>query len=304
MVPVGFPNSLGAAAAVGRLLKLDERQMSNALGIAGALAGWCPAEVIFGDGGTVKPMMFGSSPAATGIAAAYYAQKGMAGPPHLFESNVGLFATAARKGNREVLVDRTTWYLAKPRRKMHAACGYLHSALDVVIGLRREGAALRDAAEIRIGMPQYVIEAVSKTRDPVSPNDARFHAQYMLSLAAADPDLGAIVPAHSIEFQKHMKDPAVRDLMRRVKVVSDPGLTHYHQSTVSLVDAAGNTLVRREGKGPRGSPQNPMSDDDVRAKFRQLVAFRLSPAKTEEYLKRMATLETAKDWSWLVNSFQ
>lgn len=305
MVPVGFPNSLGAAAASARLLKLDERQTANALAIAGALAGWCPADVIFGDGGTVKPMMFGASPASTGIAAAHYAQKGMTGPPNLFESDKGLFATVAKKGDPAVLVDPGTWYLAKPRRKLHAACGYLHSALDVVVALRKEGAPLRSAAEIRVGMPEYVIEAVSKTRPPVSPNDARFHAQYMIALAATDDALNVVVPEHSVEFAKHMASPAVAELMKKVRVVPEPELKHYHQSSVTLLDAAGKTLVRKESKGPKGSPQNPASDDEIRAKFRQLVGFKLKPSKIDAYLGKVATLEKApaRGWRWLVGAF-
>ncbi|MGA2463240.1 MAG: MmgE/PrpD family protein [Thermodesulfobacteriota bacterium] len=304
MVPVGFPNSLGAAAAVARLLNLDERHTAEAMAIAGTLAGWCPAEVIFGDGGTVKPMVFGASPATTGITAAYYAQKGMSGPPNLLESKIGLYATVAKRSKPDVLVDRNTWYLAKPRRKLHACCGYLHSALDVIIALRREGARFQDAAEIRIGMPEYIIPAISKTRPPVSPNDARFHAQFMLALAASESNVIAIAPEHSMQFQTYSERPAVAELMKKIKVVLEPELKHYHQCSVTLLDSAGTTMLRREGKGPKGSPQNPMTDDEVRAKFRQLVGHKLGPAKVDEYLTKLDGLDKPGDWHWLINSFK
>lgn len=79
MVPVGFPSTIGAAVSAAHLLDLDEEQTVNALAIAGGLAGWCPAEVIFGSGGSFKPMLFGAQPADIGVKAAYYAQAGMTG---------------------------------------------------------------------------------------------------------------------------------------------------------------------------------------------------------------------------------
>ena len=62
MVPVGLPSSVGAAAVAARLLGLDAEQTRAALAIAAGLAGWCPAEVIFGGQSTLKPMLFGDGP--------------------------------------------------------------------------------------------------------------------------------------------------------------------------------------------------------------------------------------------------
>ncbi len=69
LVPVGIPASFGSAAAAAHLLTLDGEQTLHAMAIAGSLAGWCPAEVIFGHGGSVKPMLFGAQPADAGVTA-------------------------------------------------------------------------------------------------------------------------------------------------------------------------------------------------------------------------------------------
>ena len=106
-VSPGFVNSYGVAVAVAKLLKLDGQQTCDAMAISGALAGWCPAEVIFGQGGTVKPMLFGASPAVAGILGAKYAQKGMSGPSFLLESDKGFYATAANSFDRGVIRMKT-----------------------------------------------------------------------------------------------------------------------------------------------------------------------------------------------------
>ena len=112
MVPVGLPSTIGAAAAAAHLLDLNAIQTANALAIAGGLAGWCPAEVIFGQGGTMKPLLFGAQPGAVGVTAAQYASKGMTGPLSLMESPTGYFATVARSGE----LAPPGWALLEPRR--------------------------------------------------------------------------------------------------------------------------------------------------------------------------------------------
>ena len=301
MNPVTFPSSLGVAAGAARLMGLSEEQTAHAMAIGATLAGWCPAEVVFGDGGTVKPMLFGACPATSGLTGAKYARAGMTGPMQLLEGPRGYFVTAARKMFPDAVRDRSTWYVADPRRKYHACCGYIHSPLDVVAALRREGAPLANAKEIRIGVTSLTVPAVSKSGPPISGNDARFHLEYCVALAALSEYI--ILPEHSMDFAAQMARPEVRAMMAKVRVVDDPEQKHYHHCAVTLVDAAGKVLARKEGRGPKGSPQNPMTDADMHDKFRRLTSFRLSPAQIDTYLKRLDTLDHDTDWRWLLDAF-
>ncbi len=301
MNPVTFPSSLGVAAGAARLMGLSEEQTAHAMGIGGSLAGWCPAEVVFGDGGSVKPMLFGACPATAGLAGAKYAKAGMTGPMALLEGPRGYFVTAARSMFPEAVLDTSTWHVAQPRRKLHACCGYIHAPIDVVAELRHQGARFADAAEIRIGVTSLTVPAVSKSSPPISANDARFHLQYCVALAALGEDV--ILPEHSMDFAANMKRPDVAAIMSKVRVFDDPAQKHYHHSEVTLLDAFGKELARKDSKGPKGSPQNPMSDDEVRDKFRRLASFKLPGAKLDDYLARADRLETEKDWSWLLKSF-
>ena len=72
---------------------------------------------------------------------------------------------------------------------------------------------------------------------------------------------------------------------------------------MTFIDAAGKELARREGKGPKGSPQNPLSDAEMHDKFRRLVQFKLSSVAIDDYIARVAKLDQASDWSWLVKAF-
>src|ERR1043165_3429363 len=83
----GTTGPFGAAVACGRLLGLDPAGMTNAIGIAGSLAGGL-LEFAKGDGGTVKRLHLGRASEA-GVLAASLAAAGFAGPRTVIEGQFG-----------------------------------------------------------------------------------------------------------------------------------------------------------------------------------------------------------------------
>lgn len=293
LVPVGMPSSIGAAAAAAHLLDLDEEQTLNALAIAGSLAGWCPAEVIFGNGGTVKPMLFGAQPADAGVTAAFYARAGMTGPPNLLDSKLGYFATASTDGRFDAAAWSGRWALSEPRRKLHACCGYLHAPVDALGKLRqRLGPVALQQGRIEVRVSPYVADVVSKYRLPNSPNDARFHLQYCLALVACGADV--ILPEHSIRLAEQSRRADVLEAMDRIAVVQDPALVHYHQCEVRVADAEGRTASQALST-PRGSPQEPLSEQAILLKFHTLAAPVLGRARAERFTAQVLELQAVSD---------
>ncbi|WP_433948325.1 MmgE/PrpD family protein [Brevundimonas diminuta] len=289
MVPVGVPSSVGSAAVAGRLFGLDRQQMREALAIAAALSGWCPAETVFGQGSTIKPLLFGGAPASTGLTAARYARAGLTGPPAILESPIGYFATVARTFDADALEDGA-WGLAEPRRKLHACCGYIHSAIDAIVRLHAaDPEGLDSATSVRVAMPAYVMPAVGKTALPRTANEARFNARYCLALAASGAD--AIVPDHSERFGEHLAHPAVVRAWDRIEIAADASLDHYHQAVVRLFDAGGQTGELRV-EAPRGSPHNPLSDEAVIAKFDGLASPVFGASRAAALRERLLGVES------------
>ena len=296
LVPVGIPSCIGVAAAGAHLLALNEEQTLHALAIAGSLAGWCPAEVIFGHGGSVKPLLFGAQPADTGMTAAHYARAGMTGPVDLLDSKLGYFATASSAGCFDATAWTGRWALAQPRRKLHACCGYLHAPADALGQLRAQdgplqGGPLQDM-HILLRVAPYVADVVSKDRLPTSPNDARFHLQYCLALVACGADV--ILPEHSIALADHVQRPEVLAMMKRISVVPDPALLHYHQCSIEMTDGAGH-ITALTVSAPRGSPQEPLSDNEVVLKFHTLADPVLGRARAERFAAQTLALEAVAD---------
>ncbi len=296
LVPVGIPACIGVAAVGAHLLALNEDQTLHALAIAGSLAGWCPAEVIFGNGGTVKPLLFGAQPASTGLTAAHYARAGMTGPLDLLDSKLGYFATASTAGAFDAAAWNGRWALDEPRRKLHACCGYLHAPADALGRLRESSGKLQDS-RIVLRVAPYVADVVSKERLPTSPNDARFHLQYCLALVACGADV--IVPEHSIALAEQLRRPEVLAMMERIRVVPDPALSHYHQCSIELTNGAGKVTVQAVS-APRGSPQEPLRDEEVVHKFLSLAKPVLGSECAGRFANQALDLEAVDDVrSWI-----
>jgi len=298
IVPVGPAGSAGTAAACAKLLKLDRRGILNAMANSMAQAGWCPAEVIFGDGGTIKPLLFGSMPASSGIVGAIYAQHGISGPREILEGGMGYLKTVSKTYSAAPFLDTDTWYLGAPRRKLHACCGYIHSAIDTLVALRKGGLDPATVAKVRVGMPAYIIAAVSKTHPPRTANEARFHSQYCMALALWGEDV--ILPEHSENMSDFISRPDIQRLVAAIEVVQDDALSHYHESNVEVLAADGRALDKRFNGAPRGSSQNPLSKADIWEKFERLSGVPGSGISLDAYRAQLERLAEAPGIEWII----
>jgi hypothetical protein len=190
------------------------------------------------------------------------------------------------------------WYLEGARRKLHACCGYIHSAMDSLIALRNEGVRAADVHRIEVSLPGYIVPAVSKNNPPRTPNEARFHSQYVLALALVSEDV--ILPEHSDDFERFASKPEVRRLMESVKVNVDPTLSHYHFSRVKLFGAGGEVLAERENDAPKGSSRNPLSETEIWNKLRRGTSIMGGGVCLDSYIQRLRELATASHIGWIL----
>lgn len=293
MVSVGLVNAIGAAAASAKLLNLDLEATKHALACAASLAGWCPAEAVFGEGSSSKPFMFGGTPAGVGVHSALLAKHGVTGPTSILESPLGYFRSVAHSHNLDYIFDESSWYLASPARKLHACCGYIHSALDSILARRQEISSIKMISGIEVAVPGYIVPAISKNAPPRNANEARFHLPYCLALGITGID--TILPVHSEEFDRFMSDDVYR-LMALTRIRPEPEFNHYHQSRVTIEFADGLQLSEYNSS-PRGSSQNPLNDGQVIAKFVRLASTAIQ--NPGAYAERILELEDAPDVRWI-----
>ncbi len=281
---VGF---FGAAAAAGRILRLDAGQIAHALTTAATFA--AGLRHAFSSDAMSKPLHFGRA-AEGGVLAALGARAGLTGVPDMFEGERG-FGRAMGED-----VDWTAalaglgseWTITRMTHKPHPCCGHAFAAIDAVQEVVRGGVPPQEIAAIRVGTYRTGVE-VCGNADPTTPYEAKFSIPYTAALAALGRkiDLAAFAPAG-------LHEPRLRAMMARVEVAVDPEAEAAFpalrgaEARVLLIDG---TERRFRQDTRRGDPDHPVSDAGLGAKFRMLAAPVIGAAGAEAVAAALGNAE-------------
>src|SRR5271169_2679149 len=295
--PQGTSGAFVAAAAAGRLLGLDAVQMQYALGIAGSMgAGLMAAQ----EGAMVKRLHAGRA-AQSGMMAALLAKRGFTGIPDVIEASYGGFLSSfSRTPNPERLMEglREDWEAGKIGFKMYPNVTSIHSALD---GLRsilvEEGLTASQVEEIRIGCAHMTFVHTAWEYRPVGITGAQMNMYYGLSVMALRRNVLA-----SDYSDDTIADPEKLAFMQRIKIAVDPeiegrGPSFRHAARIAVLTTDGRTF-KREVWHRRGSPENPVSRQEVEEKFSANVDQLLSAnaaARLKALAARLDVLANAKE---------
>jgi 2-methylcitrate dehydratase PrpD len=263
---------LGAAAAAGRLLKLNEQQMIYAFAIAGTQA--CGVREVFGS--MCKPFHAGKA-AQNGLVAALLAQRGFTGTDGIFEGERGLVGVMATGHDiTEATRDLgSRWELRQNGLKPYACGQANHGFLDAVLALRKKPGVSPDTIKHMHGSVQQFAPALVRRRHPRTGLESKFC--YYHSMAAAMIDGQALAAQFT---DARATDSAVAALRERIDFSEDPSLARRAAAvTVELTD--GTTYTERI-EHPTGTPGNPMPDLMVQQKFNGLATAALGAEKANK----------------------
>jgi 2-methylcitrate dehydratase len=103
---------------------------------------------------------------------------------------------------------------------------------------------------------------------------------------------------------EYWRDPRLLELVAKVKVsVSDEANQRAPEAMLSVVEVVTGSGARATASVPyhRGHWKNPMTDQEIEAKFRSLARDLLAPAQTDALLERLWNIEQVKDIGEIVN---
>jgi 2-methylcitrate dehydratase PrpD len=102
-------------------------------------------------------------------------------------------------------------------------------------------------------------------------------------------------------MQPAFTDPAIIDLRSRIDLIADPTQTNFEGATLSIdyTDGSSDSIVI---PAFRGTPGNPMTDDELSALFRQSAAPALPASQIDAVLEAVWALEDAPDISRLITA--
>jgi len=270
----GTAGVFGAAAAAGKLLGLDDQQMTWALGIAATQASGL--REMFGS--MCKAFHPGRA-AQNGLAAALLASKSFTSSERGIEAPRGFAYVAATARNFSHITENLgdTFEIIRNTYKPFACGIVIHPAIDACIQLRNEHKLTADQIEsIALRVNPLVLE-LTGNKAPTAGLEGKFSVYHASAVAVLR---GAAGPK---EFSDEIvRDPAVIALRERVSATAEKEIREDQvYATMTLRD--GRTLTKHIDN-VIGSLERPLSDVQLEAKFRGLAEGVLSTRRTEELI--------------------
>jgi len=268
----------------GKLYDLDLDQLIAAVGISSSshfTLGGVVAGHLTNMKNTAAPLA-----AQAGVIAALMAREGYTGPVEVFEGKEGVFE----------VINNVEWRPEWPVKNlgeefMITRCAYkafptealTHQPISAALQVCREhDLAAEDVAEILVETTARGADILSDPSKykPTTKETADHSLPYVIAAAVAD---GSVLPS-SFDEEK-LKDPRIWDLLGKIKVVADPEIDAMFpgvkRARVTITTQAGESHSAQVDHA-KGSPENPMSDEEVVAKFRANAAGVLDPQQQDK----------------------
>jgi len=279
--------TVATTIACARLSGLGLDATCRAVGIAASMAGG-----LVGNFGTYSKALHCGLAARNAYDAMTLGRLGFEAQPDIIERADGFVAVFGDHATaRWSALDGLgrPWDLLDPgiAIKVYPSCSCTHLAIDGMLDLLAANIFVADDVRrvrcyVREECLRYLV-----CHDPKTPIEAKFSIEYCIACALVrrhvTPDDFTVAA---------IADPALRAFFLRVELLLRPEGGTEPDIELELQD--GRVFARRY-EDPRGSLRNPLSWDDLVAKFRDCAGSRLSPATVEGLLRDLAALETLDD---------
>lgn len=266
--PTAVFGAMGAAAGVGAALGLNTKQIVDALGVAGSMAGGIIEYLA--EGAWTKRMHAGWA-AQSGIRAALLARGGFVGPRTVFEGVHGLFHGFAHttKGDYDALIGDfgSRWVTDTLAFKPYPCGTMAQPYIDCARRLGARGIKPEDVTEIVCEVAEGTVhrlwEPLADKQRPRNGYAAKFAVPYLLATGFVHGGVGLGAFTESA-----ISDARVLALAAKVKFVIDPDNPYPNNYTGHIRATLRDGSVM-EDRQPylRGGAQEPLTRQDVTDKF-------------------------------------
>ena len=278
--------TFGAAAAASSLAGLNARQLSWALSYAAQQASGVLSWVRDGDH-IEKAFDFGGMPARNGVTAAVFAQSGFTGVDDALEGEKNFLSAYSSSPNPQELVSGlgSRYEILETSIKRFPIGAPIQAAADaLLLILERSDVKPEEVEKVIARLPSDGAAVVNNRHMP------DINLQHILAVILLD---GGLTFAAAHDF-KRMRDKRVLAIKSRVELVADEELMRSpipRQGIVEVSTKSGETF-REHVTSVRGTPQNPMTTEDVETKALELLAPVLGDQRSQEVMETIRALES------------
>jgi 2-methylcitrate dehydratase PrpD len=295
-IPGGLTGAIGGAAACAILGGFDDRQMGHALGLAmnSGMGSYQSA-------GSSALAYVMAATARNGMVAAELARRGMDAPDLAFEGDKAMLSSysdePASKIDPVLQTLGETWRIMGQSYKTFPTETITHGPVECTLTLRARAAG-RAPARMIFGVSPIVVkisdERAGRWGVPGTELEARFDLRHCTAAAWMRGHF-TLAEMTAPAFTA----PAIIDLRARTDLVADAAQESFEGATLTIEyqDGSSDSIAITAF---RGTPGNPLSDDELSTLFRQSAAPSLSPAQIDAVLTANWALDGAPNIATLM----
>jgi|KBSMisStandDraft_5_1062788.scaffolds.fasta_scaffold168597_2 2-methylcitrate dehydratase PrpD len=276
----------GATVAASMLSRLTPAKLTSAFGLAGAQASGLMEMY-----GPSMQKRFNPGPAArNGVTSAAMAQFGFTGADTIFEGERGfLHAFTDKSDPSELVAGINKPYQLDIEFKPYSCARPIHNAIDCALEIRNRDNPKLDAIK-HIEMSRHPDWAhYHKNKTPQTYHEAQVSLPYSIAVALKEGQ--ALLKQYN---DRKLKDPVLRKISDITDITVDQSLPRGVSCRMTMTMNDGSKHISQVDY-PKGSIQNPMSDDELRAKFDSLATPVIGATHAAQLAECVAVIEQVKD---------
>ncbi|MCP4594471.1 MAG: MmgE/PrpD family protein [bacterium] len=290
--------ALSTALLAGKLWGLSEDQLEHVLGLAG-VCNITTRQTRTGQISHWKACAF-SNAARNGIFAANLARRGMTGPYEIFEGPKGLMnQLSISDAGSVVLGEQGDFMIDRTYIKYWPAEYHSQSAIDAMLQLRPQ-IDVAAVESIHIGSFEAAVSIIGSEPEkwrPTSRETADHSMGYCTAVALIDGDV-----TRESFAEARLVDPQVLDLLDKTSITEEPELNPGYPKGIPnhiTVTLKGGKKVDKRVDFPRGHAENPMTDEEVIAKFKRLAGGVVSDQTAQQIIDGCMSFDKLTDLAGL-----
>jgi 2-methylcitrate dehydratase len=282
--------------ALGKLMKLNEEQIANAIGACACHS--LPLGILDTDREEnlmSKNLRFGWV-AHNAILSCLLAQQGFTGPVRIVEGENGLVQVILRgELDLQCLLDFSGWHILKTRHKIlclnATSIAYALATLSIV---KDNDLKPDDIASVRIKTTRHEAHHTTTLakKYPRNGESADHSAFYANAIAIKERSFGP----DSFDPQK-FTDPVVLDLIEKITVETDPALPAHGFYGISEITTRDGRFFQKRIDNPHGFGDDPLTDGELEDKFRKMALKYMSEQKIRKIFDAIWNVEALKEIS-------
>ncbi len=282
----GIGGTFGAAVAAGTLAGLDAQQIRWVLSYAAQQASGVRSWVRDSDH-IEKAFDFGGMPARNGVTAAVLVESGFTGIEDVFEGEKNFLGAYSPSPEPGILVDGlgSSYEIMGTSIKRFPVGAPIQAAADALLLIKERHAFQPESVKrVVVRLPKEGAETVNDRHMP------DINLQYIIAAILLDGTL-SFEAAHDY---RRMKEKKLLKMKACVELVPDDSLTTAaapRQGIVEVTIESGETF-REHVVSVRGTPENPMTTEEVEKKAMDLMASVLSEERSQELIGKIRDLES------------